>query len=238
MDITERAFVFDGISTREYGVLVSGRDIFTTPSKDMEDVTVPGRNGTLKYSNDRYNNVPITYHCHIYKDFIETWQAIKDMLVATDGYCRLEDTFEPEVFRKACFEEQIKPKMVTDYTMGKFDVEFDCKPEKWLKIGEETITKTANFTLENPTKYPAKPLIRVYGMGELRVGTCTITINSASTYTDIDSELQDCYKGQTNCNGNVTLNSGDFPILGKGSSGVILGSGITKVEIKPRWWTI
>ena len=84
----------------------------------------------------------------------------------------------------------------------------------------------------------ALPLIRVYGTGALAIGNVTITINSASGYTDIDCDLMDAFKGSTNCNGNITLTSGEFFYLDPGENGISFGSGITKVIVKPRWWIL
>ena len=96
---------------------------------------------------------------------------------------------------------------------------------------------TASGTISNPTLFEAKPLIRVYGTGKLEVGSETITISKGATeYIDIDCDIQDCYEGSENRNGLVTLT--DFPTLASGDTGIKLGSGITKVEITPRWWTV
>ena len=85
--------------------------------------------------------------------------------------------------------------------------------------------------------FDAKPLIRVYGVGELGIGSETITITKGATeYIDIDCDIQDCYEGLENRNGLVSLT--DFPTLPSGNTGITLGTGITKVEITPRWWTL
>ena len=64
-------------------------------------------------------------------------------------------------------------------------------------------------------------------------------ITSASSYTDIDCDLQECYKDSlaTNCNGNVVLTSGSFPKLNPGTNAVTL-SGISKLVITPRYWIL
>ena len=64
----------------------------------------------------------------------------------------------------------------------------------------------------------------------------TMTISSANSYTDIDCDIMDAFKGSTNCNGNI---SGSFPTLAPGDNTVDLpSSGITKIEIIPRWWVL
>lgn len=98
---------------------------------------------------------------------------------------------------------------------------------------------TAAGSIFNDYLQEAKPLIRAYGTGSFTIGDCTVTINSANVYTDIDSDLEECYKDNlsTNCNGNVTLTSGTFPTLPSGENDISM-SGITKLIIYPRWWIL
>lgn len=91
----------------------------------------------------------------------------------------------------------------------------------------------------NPTLFPSKPLIRVYGEGTLTIGSDVITIASTGNpYTDIDSEIMDCFYGTTNVNNKVTFQSNDFPELRPGLTGIAYSGNITKVEITPRWYRI
>ena len=91
--------------------------------------------------------------------------------------------------------------------------------------------------LENPTLFDALPFLRVYGTGILGIGSHTITITAADVYTDIDCEMMDCFKGSANKNQYVQFSGNDFPTLEPGVNGFSF-SGITKVEVKPRWWSV
>jgi phage-related protein len=62
-------------------------------------------------------------------------------------------------------------------------------------------------------------------------------VNTANGYTDIDCEMMNCYKGSINCNGNVTMTTGNFFELKEGNNTVTY-SGFSAVEITPRWWKI
>jgi phage-related protein len=68
----------------------------------------------------------------------------------------------------------------------------------------------------------------------MTINGVTLAISSADVYTDLDCNIQEAYKGSTNCNGNVT---GDFPELVPGSN-TIRFSGFSKLEIVPHWYTI
>ena len=121
---------------------------------------------------------------------------------------------------------------------GMFTLEFDCKPQRFLKSGEEPVEFTANGILYNRTMQNAKPLLRVYGTGAgtVGIGSETITISAISTYVDIDCEIMDAYKGAVNCNGNVSFT--DDIVLGPGENNISKSGNISKVVITPRWWII
>ena len=105
-----------------------------------------------------------------------------------------------------------------------------------MKSGETATTFTANGSISNPTDMPSKPLIRVYGSGSLTVNGTAITIASHTlSYIDIDCDLQEAYCGATNANQYITAL--EFPTLDSGANSVAL-SGVTKVEITPRWWQL
>jgi phage-related protein len=82
--------------------------------------------------------------------------------------------------------------------------------------------------------------MRVYGTGELGVGDGTISILQASGYIDIDFEEQEAYKDDysVNCNENIYVAGHDFPVLHPGPNTITLGQGITRVDLKSRWWKI
>lgn len=92
--------------------------------------------------------------------------------------------------------------------------------------------------IKNPTLFTSKPLIRVTGSGTVSIGDNTITIVSGYTYVDIDSEIQDCYCGTQNANSLVTFSNRKFPELQPGVNGISLGTGITSVQITPRWFRL
>lgn len=230
-------FVYNGKSSREFNVVINEHTGYSAPERDCDVIEIPGMNGDLTLDNGRYKNISVTYKCGISNNFASHISNLKAWLYSNIGYHRLEDTFDPDHFRLARVSENLEPTSFARARAGQFDIKFDCKPQRFLKSGEEIYTFTGTGKIINPTFYNALPLIRAYGTGTLGIGSTTITINSANTYTDIDCAIQDAYKGAVNCNGNITLNSGDFPVLEPGENGISL-SGITSIELTPRWWTL
>ena len=232
-------FVYNGRSSADFGLAISGEDTWKKPAPDIELVQVPGRNGDLLVNNNRFLNADIVYHVGVRQGFDTKFQAFINFLMNSPGYHRLEDSYHPDYYRMAAAGSAVEPSMFAYNHGGTFDLVFTCKPQMFLKAGEKVRAFTAAGTILNPTLFDARPLIRVYGSGALGVGSETLTItDNTNNYIDIDCDMQDAYRGSANMNAKVTLSSGEFPVLHPGSTGITLGSGITKVEITPRWWCL
>ena len=132
----------------------------------------------------------------------------------------------------------INPDMNQFNKKGKFTLEFDCKPQRFLKSGTVEQTITSGTSITNPTAFASQPLIRIYGNGTVTVGTQTVTVTgNTETYVDVDCELMDCFYGTTNLNKKVTLSGHEFPVLAPGSN-TITYTDVTSVKVTPRWWEL
>lgn len=227
-------FVFDGINTQDYQMYAANKNQFEGGGKRVETITVPGRNGTLSISDGTYENVTITYEMYCKGDIRKNLAAMRDRLGATSGYCRLADSFEPDLFMKARYSEPFNVKG-SDRKGAAADISFDCDPRRFLKSGEKTKTLTGAASLKNPTRNEARPLIRAYGSGTLTIGSIRVQITTANVYTDIDCEIEEAYKGSVSCNNNIVLTDGYFPVLKTGVNEISF-TDFSKVEITPRWW--
>lgn len=93
---------------------------------------------------------------------------------------------------------------------------------------------SSGTVLFNPTRFDALPLIICSGNGTITMNGTTMTVSGNSGQIYIDCELQDAYLGTTNKNSKITST---FPKLAPGQN-TITYSGLTGVQIRPRWWTI
>lgn len=227
---------FNNVNSKTYGVYISGTGVFNAPARDREMIQVPGRNGDIIIDHGRYQNIEVTYPAFIVRDFATNIRTWCNKILEPIDYVRLEDTYHPDEFRMAVLAQDLEVDPVAWLAAGSFDLRFNCRPERFLKSGETATTFTANGSISNPTDMPSKPLIRVYGSGSLTVNGTAITIASHElSYIDIDCDLQEAYCGTTNANQYITAL--EFPKLNSGANSVVL-SGVTKVEITPRWWQL
>lgn len=234
--------MFNGISSLDYGIQVEHPPEYQAPARDYEVIHVPGRNGDLVIDNGSYQNVNRSYQMAIgnpRKDYTSMANVISEWLHSASGYARLEDSYEPEYYRMAMFQDEISIENIMQHA-GRLTVDFNCKPQRFLKSGEETIKIVEPTTLYNPTNFSSLPCITVYGPavgGLLSIGQYTVAISVINGSIVLDSEIQDVYTGTVNRNAAVTLNK-SFPELVPGENNIAWSGGIKYVEVIPRWWTL
>ena len=61
-----KALEYDGVSSRTYGVYITGEAVYNAPERDVEMITIPGRNGAFALDNGRFENIEVTYRAGIY----------------------------------------------------------------------------------------------------------------------------------------------------------------------------
>lgn len=230
---------FAGKSTNEFGIWISGESTYGAPERNIQSQEVAGRNGNLLFDMGNFRNISVSYPAAIKRDMPSRFRDFVNFAGSQVGYQRLEDTYHPYEYRMARFIS----KMSVDTAgymnrSGQFSLEFDCKPQRFLKSGEEAIEFTQNGILYNRTEFETKPFLRVYGSGAgtVGIGSNTITISAISEYVDIDCEIMDAYKGAINCNSMVSFTN-DI-VLKPGNNNIAKSGNISKVVITPRWWII
>lgn len=230
---------YNGKSIADFNAYISGDGTFSSPEVFYEVVEIPGRNGDVLLGGNKYKNVTVKYSTFILEDFEESIRALRNFFLSNFGYHRLEDTYHPDEYRMAAFTGPFEP-TVTYLQAAQFDLNFNCRPQRYLKDGEVQRTFTESDRIHNPTSFDSKPIIRVYGKGVVTIGEYEVTIadTSEQEYINIDCDNMECFNGTTNCNSLVSMNKLDFPILPPGDTEITLGEGITEVRIWPRWWIL
>lgn len=179
-----KSLIFDGEDSRDYGVYITGEAVFNAPEREVEMISIPGRNGAFALDKGRFNNIEVTYPAGIFadteEDFAEAISEFRNFLCSRNGYVRLQDEYNPNEYRMAVYKSglEVDPAMLK---AGQFNIVFDCKPQRFLTSGETAIAITSGDTLTNPTLFEASPLLEVEGYGD---------VNFSSGYTiNITDEL-------------------------------------------------
>ena len=232
-------FTLDYVSSAAYGVIISKAGVYGGPERAYESVNVPGKDGAVIFDLGYYKNVTPYYECGLLHDGANL-DDFRAWLLSHTSYCRIADSYHPGEYRMGKPINGLDPDMYASLRVGKFRLDFDCKPQRFLNSGLETTTLTSTGTITNPTLYTAKPLIRVYGYGSLGVGSDTVTIEQHPnlSYIDIDCDIQDSFYGSTNANQYVKLSGSEYPVLKPGVCNIRLTGSVSRVIITPRWWTL
>lgn len=237
MDVMTNHFLtFDGKSSRDFGVWISGGGAYNAPARDTETISIPGRNGDIIIDNGRFFNTTVSYDCFISRDFVHRIDGFRAYMASKQGYVRLEDTYHPEEFRLAAFRGGLNVSPTTRLLGGRFALSFDCRPQRYLKEGEKAKAYAAGSgVLINPTLYAAKPVI-VITTGGSASGTVTINGKSISfTSGAIAATVTlDCETMTSSIPARTLLPDG-FPELSPGVNQIVSDY---PLSIIPRWYTI
>ena len=235
-------FVFGTFDTRTDGIGVFWKSIDGAPVRQYKTFTANGRNGVLLLDLKRYDNIDRQYDVVFTATgnttALSKFESFRDKIYAISGYKKLYDSFNTSEYYSAYISQILKPAAPAQRDLVRASITFSRKPERFLNSGDTVVSLTADGTITNPTSYESKPLLRIYGAGTTYIGSQSIVISSADVYTDIDCDAMLCYKGTANKGTLVSFSNNAFPTLKAGTNTITLGTGITKIEITPRWYTL
>ena len=238
-------FTFGSIKSDDYDIYISGSGTHNAPAEDIERIEIPGKNGDLLIRKNRFKNIDVKYPAFTFaaneEGYAENIRKIRNILKSQVGYQRLQDTYHPDEFRMASFTAAIETSDTSILRAGKFDLIFNCKPQRFLVSGETLMSIASGKGITNPTPFNSKPLIHLVGYGQASIGSYVFTINgSTSIDMYIDCEMMEAYSvsGGIITSRNSLLAASAFPELVPGVSGITYAGTITTFEIVPRWWII
>ena len=175
------SIIFGGVNSADYGIYISGEGVFNAPKRDVEMISIPGRNGAFALDKGRFENIEVTYPAFNfepddYASFAQNLSDFRNAISSLRGYQRLTDTFHPDEYRMATYISGLEVKPIKYNTASEFNIVFDCKPQRWLTSGETAITVSSGDTVTNPTLFESSPLLEVEGYGNININGETITI--------------------------------------------------------------
>lgn len=178
-----KTFTFDGESSGDYGVYITGSAVYNAPERDVEMIKIPGRSGAFVQDNERFENIEVTYPAGIYaesqEDFAQAISDLRNMLASRKEYCRLTDEYNPEEYRMAVYKSGLDVDPVAFQRAGEFTITFDCKPQRWLTAGETPVAITSGDELTNPTLFEAGPLLAIKGYGAIQFNNYEVKLENA-----------------------------------------------------------
>lgn len=231
-------FYIDGVDARSVGIHLQEPLTFSEAVPISEAQSIQGRNGDLIFETGSYENRSGSAPCYcLQRDVEKALRMAGRFLMSKKGYRRLETSDDPDHFWLARVENspRIEQRL---RILAPFEIGFDCKPQRFLKSGENEIVFEQIGILMNTTGYDALPLITLVGMGEgsVTIGDITIPVKNVSGTMVLDSETQNAYNREKPLNDQI--NAPVFPVLRDGENVISFSGGVHSVKIVPRWWEI
>lgn len=166
----------DGVSLKGYKVYINGTGAYDSAERDVEFIEIPGRSGAFALDKKRFKNITVQYNSGTFAEnqpeFARKISDLRNFLASRDGYVRIEDDYNPEEYRMGVFSRGLEFDPVCYNMASEFPIEFNCKPQRFLKIGDLPVSVASGDVITNPTLFDAHPLIKFNssGDGTIRIG--------------------------------------------------------------------
>lgn len=243
--------IWAGTSNKDVGMVVEHYPSVIIPQRNQEIQTVPGRNGTIVIPTGSFSNYEQSYQVFLDAKNIggleEVMPKLTGWLLGNEGYQRLEDSYFPDVYRMAYYSGGAEfISIFNEY--GEGTLTFNCAPEKYYKYGDYDIELIKNIVLRNPTAFPAKPTLRITPQNTASDVVLTFTHNGSSHSMTIRSgafgsgtvgiDIKDhrAFHGTSNLNRYIE-GSYEGMVL-NGETSVTWTGNVSKLLLRPRWWTL
>ena len=234
---------FGGRYSDDLGIYVEEPPSYSWPEYPYTHKVIAGKNGDFLIDPKRYENVSKTYKISAYdgSDFYTVAKKVSSWLnrqsTEKDKYFRLEDSYEPDVYRLAVYEESNELENIL-YRAGKAEITFNCKPQKFLLSGDRFILiDESGQTITNPTDHNALPIIKLYGYGSVFINGVEIEVIDNRNVVTFDAET---FKAVDNegINMNSCVFAYDTVFLKPGVNVITFDDTIFGLTIQPRWWIV
>lgn len=234
--------IIDGVSSLTYGIYVDGHGAFQRAEPDVEMIEIPGRNGDLTLSHNRWRNVQVSYDLFTLDNFEERYNRWLAFLLSKPGYRKIIDTHHPEYFRMGrIYGNPNVSEVAWKKDAGSFYIQFDCMPQRFMVEGDIPVEVLADDSTslippDGCEYYSAKPLIvvdEVFGTGVITINGTRINVSEVPLFPiTIDCELESAGE----YNEYISLPDGEFPSLDMSTNEV--ESDNVHFHISPRWFFV
>lgn len=183
-----RTFTFAGTASSTYDLFITEAAPYNAPPRSVEMIEIPGRNGAYALDKGCFENIEVTYHVCVSKknhtNFQSEISSVRNWLCSKVGYQRLTDDYNPNEYRMAVYKSGLESDEVF-WNGAEFDITFECKPQRFLTSGETKQTLTSGNAITNPTLFPSKPQLQVYGYGDIDINGQTVKVQNGGVIGEI-----------------------------------------------------
>lgn len=236
--LTEGWFEFNGVDSREFGILLRQMPTRSLPGRNYTRKKVSGRNGTVLTGDGSYTDVTVKLEFDAPDPAMIP--AIGAWLTGS-GLLRFSD--EPDFAYEASIDKEYnRSSPIPRLTTQRYAVTFVCNPMRlhWPVDDDTFDLDVSGIVIDNPGTAPSAPRVSITGRGDfaLTIGMDTMFFNDVDGGIIVDTELMDAFTedGAALANDHV---SGQFFRIAPGRNVVSWqaedGSSVSSVSILPRW---
>lgn len=239
-------FEYDGIKSNDIGMRIYNNLTFSSAVKDITEVVVPGRNGTVDIDNKRMNDIEKSIMFDLFakgkptdgSDGSLIFNAVKTLQDWIDkpGYKILRFSMYPGYYFKAKIQDPFN----VDDTMrkrGRGVLRFKIYPVMY-KEGQSIINVINGINITNDENMMAYPKIYIESTApSLKVfnnGALWINLQNLEGKITIDSELKSSFDDFGAATDKMIKTSPYFPLLNIGDNNITIEGDYTKFTLEPR----
>ncbi len=223
-------FIFDGTNSMDMGIVVTAMPDISWATREMEKVTIPGRDGELFVDEGTYTAYDMSIYLAVKDkhrfDEVAAWLTGGGELILSSEKDKVYRAFIANGIAVSHMNKRFQRFMVT----------FRVQPFKYSRNAiSDTLTLTAPATIYNRGTIYSTPIITIYGTGDM-----DFTINGTSFgLTDVvdsitvNCEIEEVYKDGVGCN--LQYIGSAFPRLDVGGNAITWTGNVEKVEVEPQW---
>ncbi len=214
-------FTFNGVKSSDVGIIVKEMPPVSKSEKNIESITISGRNGDLHIDEGTYKSKKYKITC-VLTDITKI-----DVLKRTfDGSGTLELSTESNREYQAVIKNQIDFEKYLTY-LKEFVLQFELYPIAYSKTSTE-VSYTSNTTFEVGGTCDVSPKITITGIGQITLNNTQIEVLESGI--TIDCDLMNCTSNGINKNDKVII-AEDFPKIVVGNNTLVLGTGVESVTL-------
>ena len=225
------AFIIDGNihSKNDLALRISEVPILPISEKVIQTIEVEGREGSLTIEKG-WGDIVFSFKAVLQSgNYLNKWRDVLPKIIAAKTITFSNDRsihYKIKQVRVSGLKQLLSH-------LWEFELELRCAPFRYMN-DVTTLIRTSSGVVTSHGNMYSLPRIKVFGTGRrtLTVNGKAIVLDLQTEHMILDSELKECYFGNVATNHRM---SGDFPIFNIGNNQVTLGTGITRVEIEPRW---
>ncbi len=220
-------FIWNNISSIDRNIIVNELPPITIPKKRIEEKQIPGRNGKLYIDEGVYDTFVYQIKCTLGPN-----ANVREISRWLSGTGRLVISLEEDKYYEGIIKNNIDFSKVL-HVFYEFPIEIELQPFAYsLREYEHNFSKASVIYITQSTAEIC-PYIKIEGSGAvtLTIGNKSQRIKKVEGYIELDSKIEEAYKGNKNENSNVL---GEFLKLKPGENKIEWIGSITNLKIKYR----